>query len=109
MILKKNSVLQHLPPCVLFEVGQLNAYHLSHKIFTSYISIIAGSCCCYILEKRKILLKTEDQFTITVKYLVLATAMNSGKYLNKKPEELRCAYAIISEALHQKDFGKATA
>lgn len=94
-----------------YEAAQLDAYHLTHKIFgwlnkdqckiydhTNIISVKH--------EKQKIILTTEDGNTIESNYLVIATGYESGQYLNKKFEDLRCTYAIITEPVHQKEIWK---
>lgn len=93
------------------EAAQLDAYHLTHKIFqwldkkkckifdhTPIVSIRH--------EKQQIVLTTEDGFTIHSKKLVIAAGYESGSYLNRKFEDFRCTYAIISEPLHQKELWK---
>lgn len=94
-----------------YEAAQLDAYHLSHKIFqwldkdqckvydhTNIVSVTH--------EKQKIILLTEDGCTIESKYLVIAMGYESGNYLTKKLEDLRCTYAITSEPIHQKEIWK---
>lgn len=100
-------------PCALLshEAAQLDAYHLTHKIFqwlnkdqckifdhTNIVSIEH--------KKQNIVLTTEDGFTMNAKHLVIAGGYESGKYLNKKLEDLRCTYAMVSEPLHQKEIWK---
>jgi len=94
-----------------YEAAQVDAYHLTHKIFQwldkdqceiyDHTNIVSVQH-----EKRRITLTTEDGCTIESKYLVIAAGYESGKYLNKKLEDLRCTYAIISEPLPQKELWK---
>jgi glycine/D-amino acid oxidase-like deaminating enzyme len=90
------------------EAAQLDAYQLSHKIFscldedhpvydhTNIVSVRHG--------KRTVELKTEDGLRITARKLVIAAGYESGRYLKKKFEEFRCTYAIVTEPFLQKEL-----
>lgn len=96
---------------VSHEAAHLDAYLLTHKIFQK---IHGGTVLVYDHtpvesikhEKNKVMLKTGDGFTVTAKHLVIACGYESGRYIHKRTEGLRCTYAIISEPFQQEPLWK---
>jgi glycine/D-amino acid oxidase-like deaminating enzyme len=90
------------------EAAEVDAYLLTHKILdkihpdtpvydhTNVISIRQ--------DKRKLRLTTEKGYLIEAKHLIIACGYESGRYLKKKIEDLRCTYAMVSEPMQQKEF-----
>jgi glycine/D-amino acid oxidase-like deaminating enzyme len=93
------------------DAAQLDAYRLTHHILKK----IAGDGASVYdhteitdisHEKRSIRLITREGHTITARHLVIACGYESGRYLKKQLEDLRCTYAIVSECMPSKDYWK---
>jgi glycine/D-amino acid oxidase-like deaminating enzyme len=81
---------------------------LTHKILdeiSSYTPVYDHTNVITIAKgKRKFRLTTDKGCTIDAKHLVIACGYESGNYLKKKIEDLRCTYAMVSEPVQQKEF-----
>ncbi|MFL5788394.1 MAG: NAD(P)/FAD-dependent oxidoreductase [Flavisolibacter sp.] len=92
-----------------YEAAELDAYVLTHKILKS---IQAKGHAVYdhteikkiVNEKKDITLFTSEGNKIITKKLIITCGYESGKYIPKKLESLRCTYAIISEPLQLKEI-----
>jgi glycine/D-amino acid oxidase-like deaminating enzyme len=90
------------------EAAQADAYLLTHNILKN---LDKNVCPIYdhteIVsvrhERRQIVLVTGEGQAIQTRKLVIACGYESGRYLRKKIEDLRCTYAMISEPLRQKE------
>lgn len=100
-------------PAALYshEAAQLDAYSLTHKIL---YGLDKNECPVYdhtdIVSiqhhKNGIELLTGDGFRIKARKLIIACGYESGKYINKRIEELRSTFVIISEPLNKKELWK---
>jgi glycine/D-amino acid oxidase-like deaminating enzyme len=93
------------------EAGQLDAYVLTHSIFqkikSKQTSIYDHTSVQSIQhEKEGVVLKTETGYTIKAKKLVIACGYESQKYIPKKIEDIKCTYAMASEAGWEKELWK---
>jgi glycine/D-amino acid oxidase-like deaminating enzyme len=90
------------------EAAQLDAYLLTHKIFAS----LGEQCQVYDHTevssiqhlKDGVKLTTASGFAIQARYLVIACGYESGNYLDRRFDDLRCTYALVSEPMPQQDF-----
>jgi glycine/D-amino acid oxidase-like deaminating enzyme len=94
-----------------YEAAQLDAYVLTHKIlqaiYTYNPTIYDHTNIVSIKHsKSNIQLETENGYTLKTRHLVIACGYESGNYISKKIEDLRCTYAIVSEPLNQTIFWK---
>ena len=84
------------------EAGELDAYQFSHLLLSSLDpSVFPVYDHTHVVNithgKRTVTLTTERGNTVTCKKLVIACGYESGKYLSKKMESLRCTFAFASE------------
>jgi glycine/D-amino acid oxidase-like deaminating enzyme len=84
------------------EAAQVDAYLLTHKILKWVSSRNVGvydhtSVESIEHQKNRVVLKTAEGWKVQAKYLVIACGYESGRYIKKKIEELRCTFAIVSE------------
>lgn len=94
-----------------YEAAQADAYLLTHSLLKHLQN---NDCPVYDhtevvdikYEKKGVRLKTKDGCTIASKQLVIACGYESGKYLSKSPEDLRCTYAMVSEPIDRKELWK---
>jgi glycine/D-amino acid oxidase-like deaminating enzyme len=94
-----------------YEAAQVDAYVLTHKILQAIYpdnpSIYDHTNIVSIKNsKNNIQLVTKEGHTITTRHLIIACGYESGNYLPRKIENLRCTYAIVSEPLNQTKFWK---
>ncbi|HEU4471763.1 MAG TPA: FAD-dependent oxidoreductase [Flavisolibacter sp.] len=88
------------------EAAQTDAYLLTHALLRSAQSEGAAIYDHTEIDrvsrnKKMIVLTTNEGHTVRAKKLVIACGYESGGYINKKLEDLRCTYAFASEPLQQ--------